>query len=132
MCNKTHGKLISDTHSTRQREFDKSPNSVAECKLLRFLKQNQRLALAFSGGTDSALLLKLAKDNGADIKAYFVRSAFQPSFEAEDVKRVSAEVGAPCEFIDVDIFDYQNIVANPADRCYHCKRAMLEIGRAHV
>ena len=52
--------------------------------LKQFFQQHSRNALAFSGGVDSAYLLYAAAKCGADVKAYYVKAAFQPQFEYED------------------------------------------------
>ena len=59
-----------------------------------FFDQNPRVALAFSGGVDSAYLLYAAQQCGAQVRAYFVRSAFQPQFEADDAARLAQSLGA--------------------------------------
>lgn len=96
-------------------------------KLKAFFKEHRRVALAFSGGADSALLLAVGKRTGADIKAYFLRSEFQPGFEIADAKRLAAEVGAECEFIDVSVVKEDSISRNDGDRCYFCKRRMFGV-----
>ena len=55
-----------------------------------FFKQHKKLALAFSGGVDSAYLLYEGIVAGCDIHAYYVKSAFQPQFELEDAKKLAA------------------------------------------
>lgn len=49
-----------------------------------FFKEYHRAAIAFSGGVDSAYLLYAALHYGADVTAYYVKSAFQPQFELDD------------------------------------------------
>ena len=49
----------------------------------RWLQEHPRLALAFSGGADSAYLLYAAKACGCDMHAYCVHTAFTPAFERE-------------------------------------------------
>ena len=61
-------------------------------KLEDFLR-GKAAALAFSGGTDSALLLAAAVKAGCRVQPYFVHSAFQPGFELEDAKRLCAQLG---------------------------------------
>lgn len=51
-----------------------------------YFEVNSKAAIAFSGGVDSAYLLYAALKAGADVKAYYVRSVFQPQFEFEDAK----------------------------------------------
>ena len=94
-------------------------------ELKDFFKLNPRVALAFSGGTDSALLLYAAISCGADVKAYYVKSPFQPEFELEDAKRLSRELGADMELIELDVLADECIAENPAERCYFCKRAIF-------
>ena len=61
-------------------------------KLEEFLR-GKAAALAFSGGTDSALLLAAAVKAGCRVQPYFVHSAFQPGFELEDAKRLCEQLG---------------------------------------
>ena len=58
--------------------------------LSHFFKDTPKAALAFSGGVDSAYLLYAAMHLGADVRAYYVKSAFQPQFELEDARRLAA------------------------------------------
>ena len=62
-------------------------------ELKDFFREHDRLALAFSGGADSAYLLYAATKYGADITAYYVRSQFQPEFEYQDALRLADELG---------------------------------------
>ena len=90
--------------------------------LQNFFSQNQKVALAFSGGVDSAYLLYAAIQAGCDIYAYYVNSAFQPEFELEDAKRLSKELGVAMTVLELDVLADSNITANPANRCYFCKK----------
>lgn len=94
-------------------------------ELTAFFQKNPKFALAFSGGADSAYLLFAAVKSGADVRAYYVKSAFQPRFELEDAKRMAARLGAAMTVIDADVLSYGPVAANPPDRCYHCKRIIL-------
>ena len=60
-----------------------------------FFHENSRVALAFSGGVDSAYLLYAARACGAQVRAYYVQTAFQPAFEREDALRLARELGEP-------------------------------------
>ena len=63
--------------------------------LKEFFAQHPRAAVAFSGGTDSALVLWAAKEYGADVTAYYVRSPFQPAFELADAQRLAGALAVP-------------------------------------
>ena len=93
--------------------------------LTEFFHQNQKAAIAFSGGVDSAYLLYAALQSGADVRAYYVKSAFQPQFELDDARRLAEALSADMRVLDVDILADETVAANPSDRCYHCKRRIF-------
>lgn len=86
-----------------------------------FFARTPRFALAFSGGADSACLLGAAAKAGCTVKAYMVKTAFQPNADVQDAQRVAAEWKVPLEVIHADVLAQPVIAANPPDRCYHCK-----------
>ncbi|MBO5998129.1 MAG: ATP-dependent sacrificial sulfur transferase LarE, partial [Lachnospiraceae bacterium] len=90
--------------------------------LNEFFEQNSRAALAFSGGVDSSYLLYAAMQAGADIKAYYVKAQFQPQFEFDDAMKLAEQLGADVRIIYADVLADPEVAANPADRCYYCKR----------
>lgn len=94
-------------------------------ELRDFFTEHPRAALAFSGGVDSAYLLYAALACGADVRPYFADSAFQPRFELADARRLCGELGAELQVLPVDILAQPRVAANPPDRCYFCKRAIL-------
>lgn len=99
-------------------------------ELERFFAENPRAAVAFSGGADSAYLLYAAVKAGANVKAYYVKTAFQPQFELEDAKKLAGELGTPMQVLPLDILCDQAVKANPPDRCYHCKKRIFSAIRA--
>ncbi|MDE7247972.1 MAG: ATP-dependent sacrificial sulfur transferase LarE [Lachnospiraceae bacterium] len=94
-------------------------------KLSEFFANNHKAALAFSGGVDSAYLLYAAKAAGADVRAYYVKSVFQPQFELEDAKRLAGQLGADMRILETDVLASQAVADNPNDRCYHCKKLIF-------
>lgn len=95
--------------------------------LQSFFESNPAVALGFSGGVDSSYLLYAGVRYGADIKPYFVKTAFQPEFELADARRVAGYVGAEITVLPVDVLAEPVIASNPVDRCYHCKRAIFGV-----
>ena len=90
-----------------------------------FFRGHPKAALAFSGGTDSALLLWAARAYGCDVTAYYVKTAFQPEFEYRDALRLARELEAPMVTVEADILSVPGAAANGPERCYHCKRALF-------
>ena len=56
-------------------------------ELKAFFTEHPTVAVAFSGGTDSAYLLYAAKQCAAEVRAYYAQTAFQPQFELDDARR---------------------------------------------
>lgn len=94
-------------------------------KLEEFFEQNPRFAVAFSGGVDSSYLLYAAKTYGCEVKAYFVKSAFQPQFELDDAMKMAYLISVPLGIESIDVLADTDVTSNPPDRCYHCKKAVF-------
>ena len=93
--------------------------------LEQFFQENPRCALGFSGGVDSAYLLYAGVKAGADIRPYFIKTAFQPAFELADAKKLAAGLGAEVTVLELDALADPRVAANPADRCYYCKQNLF-------
>ncbi len=93
--------------------------------LQQFFAETPRLAIAFSGGVDSAYLLYAALQHGAEARAYYVKSPFQPQFELDDARRLAGELGAELTVLPLDILTDAAVTANPPNRCYHCKKRIF-------
>ncbi len=93
--------------------------------LREFFEENPVCAVAFSGGVDSAVLLSAAAAYGRKTAAYFVRTVFQPVFELEDARETAGRLGVELRVLEADILAVPEVAANPADRCYYCKRALF-------
>ena len=93
--------------------------------LERFFKENPVVALGFSGGVDSSYLLYAGLRYGAKVKAYYVKTAFQPEFELQDARHLAKHIGAEMTVIEMDVLSDAQVVANPDNRCYYCKTAIF-------
>ena len=91
-----------------------------------FFLQHKKVAVAFSGGVDSAYLLFAAKSCGTKVRAYYVKSEFQPQFEYEDALRFAAMLDVELSVLKLHILENTNICENPKERCYHCKRVIFD------
>ena len=103
-------------------------------QLNQFFTKNSRVAIAFSGGVDSSYLLYAAKTYGRDVRAYFIKSQFQPRLELDDAIRVAGRLGIALTVDALNALGDPNVANNPPDRCYHCKTMILcrlrELARA--
>lgn len=97
-----------------------------ERKLKAFFNAHGRVAIAFSGGADSAYLLATAKKFGVDFRAYFVVNGFQPYFEVADARQFCKNLNIELVEITQNALDDENIFRNDGKRCYYCKKKMFE------
>ena len=93
--------------------------------LEQFFQENPKCALGFSGGVDSAYLLYAGVKAGADIKPYFIKTAFQPAFELADAQKLAEGLGVEVTVLELDALADPRVAANPADRCYFCKQNLF-------
>ena len=93
--------------------------------LNEFFSLVPKAAVAFSGGNDSAFLLWAAKKCGCDVRAYYVKTPFQPQFELEDARRLASELAVPMTVVEADILAVPEAAANGPQRCYHGKTALF-------
>lgn len=93
--------------------------------LKEFFESHPKVAIAFSGGVDSAYLLYAAMQYAEKARAYYVKAEFQPQFELDDAVRLAKELRADLRILEVPVLSDPLVKANPPDRCYHCKRAIF-------
>lgn len=103
------------------------PLRAKEQAVRRILAQSGRVAIAFSGGADSSLLLSLALDTlgVANVLVLTARSCLLPSRDLERAAGWPARHGLAGRvshvFIDIQPLAWGEFTRNPADRCYLCK-----------
>lgn len=87
------------------------------------------VCLAFSGGIDSSLLLKLCKDaadrHGTKVYAVTFDTVLHPKADREIAEQVARENGALHKVLFVDELQDESIRCNPRNRCYLCKKALF-------
>jgi uncharacterized protein len=82
--------------------------------------------VAYSGGVDSTFLLAVARRVlGERVAAVTVRTLFHGSVETEDARRRAGVIGAAHAIVEMDLQAHPEILANPPDRCYLCKRLIF-------
>lgn len=94
-------------------------------QLIEWFKDNQRGYLLFSGGFDSSAVLGAAMAAGAKVKPYWVNNGFNRA-TADDMTIQAKNLGAQQLHI-VNVLPDSDVMRNPTDRCYHCKKHILSL-----
>lgn len=87
------------------------------------------VAIAFSGGVDSTLLLRMcveaAQRRGTRVHAFTVHSDMHPLADVSLARKAALEAGVGHTVLHVDELEEAGIRNNPVDRCYLCKYALF-------
>jgi pyridinium-3,5-biscarboxylic acid mononucleotide sulfurtransferase len=97
-------------------------------KLKEIFKAMGRVLVAFSGGADSTLLLKVAQDTlgNENVLAVTALSPLYPERELSGVKRLIQTLGAKHLLIESNELEIPGFSKNPPNRCYYCKSKLFE------
>jgi uncharacterized protein len=96
---------------------------------LNYLKkiiQGKKVIVAFSGGSDSLLILKTAIEYAEDVLAVTIDNGMASPGSIESAERLAKELGCSHKIIHIDSLEEDEIRFNKAERCFFCKEMMYD------
>ncbi len=97
-------------------------------KIQALIGESHRVIVAYSGGIDSSLLLKVAIDTlgRENVMAITCRSPLMADADIDSAINTASEINAIHRIIDTPDLHNPSIVSNTPERCFYCKRCKME------
>ncbi|MEM2133253.1 MAG: ATP-dependent sacrificial sulfur transferase LarE [Candidatus Jordarchaeaceae archaeon] len=99
---------------------------ASKIDIVHSVLRGKAVIVAFSGGVDSSVMVSLAKDVCRKVLAVTVDSTIIPPEEKENAERVAGELEVEHTVVWFDSLSDPQFVANPANRCYYCKKKLFQ------
>lgn len=103
---------------------DTSDPKAKERRLLEIVADLSSVLVAYSGGVDSTLLLRVCVDSlgPSRVLAVTATSETLATQEESDARKLAASMGVRHLMLPISELQDEDFVSNRPDRCYHCKR----------
>jgi len=99
-------------------------------RLREEIAEKGKILIAFSGGVDSGLLTKVAYDTLKDnALAVTLDTETLPKSELKDAKDIASSIGITHRVIRFSELQNEQLIKNPPNRCYHCKKESAKVLR---
>ncbi|MBM4121500.1 MAG: ATP-dependent sacrificial sulfur transferase LarE [Nitrospira sp.] len=96
-------------------------------RMQHLLREMESVLVAYSGGIDSTLVLKVAHETlGSKAVGVTAVSPTLPSAELEAARLVAVQIGVRHLILETDQLEISDFVRNDATRCYHCKTDLYQ------
>jgi uncharacterized protein len=120
---KSRGQLLAPRGDLNPQNREPAALEAKRARLHEIIASLASVGVAFSGGTDSSYLLAVCLDVlGAErVLALTADSPLSPRSELAEARALAAQLGARHQVIPLNDLANLEIVANPPERCYHCK-----------
>ena len=95
---------------------------------MTYFKVHKRTAIAFSGGVDSSLLVRIAADSlgSCNVTAVTCIGLFFPERNTKAVCDFCNNLGVRLILVKPSMLDDSRVRQNGSDRCYYCKKMIFE------
>ena len=120
--------IMLDTYSVNRNDIEAldAETQAKYAQLQALLRDMESVLVAYSGGVDSALLLKVAHDvlGTRAMGALAVSPAYAPE-ETGEAMAVAEQMGIPVITLETHELEDERYVANDFNRCYFCKTELF-------